>query len=69
MSTTNIDSEKIRKLRETCQLLEIDIQEVTSEIIELRLSREKLIKQLEKARRQLYHEFEKIQENLNDSDN
>lgn len=57
---------KIDKLKETCKLLELDIQELTSEIIEQELSRETLIKELKSARRQLYREFEKIQGGLSD---
>lgn len=64
----NVDREKVERLRETCRLLEIDIQELTSEIIESELSREKLIEELKNVRRQLYREFERVQESLNDLD-
>lgn len=62
----NIDKERIEKLTTQCKLLETDIQELTSEIIESELSREQLILKLKNVRRQLYKEFEKIQEQLND---
>lgn len=64
---TSNERDKLKKLSETCKLLELDIQELTSEIIESELSREQLISELKKARRQLYKEFEKIQETLSDS--
>lgn len=68
MTNTNPTREKIEKLSTSCKLLESDIQELTNEIIESELSREQLISELKNARRQLYKEFEKIQEQLNDLD-
>lgn len=66
MKMSNIDSDNIKKLSDTCKLLEAEIQDLTSEIIESELSREQLIKELKKARRLLYQEFEKLQEDLSD---
>lgn len=68
MTSANTDREKLDELRETCRLLEIDITELTSEIIELELSRDTLIKELKGARKVLYKAFAKLQQNLNDSD-
>lgn len=59
---TSEDKGRIEKLNTTCKLLEADIQNLTSEIIESELSREQLILELKNARRQLYKEFEKIRE-------
>lgn len=56
---------KIGKLKETCRLLEMDIQEITSEIIELQLSLENLIGELKIARRELYIELGKFNNLLN----
>lgn len=53
---------KFEKLRKTCRLLELDIQETTNEIIELELSRENLIKELKNSRRKLYIEIAKLME-------
>lgn len=66
MANTDPTKERIEKLSATCKLLESDIQELTSEIVESELSREQLILELKNARRELYKEFEKIQEQLND---
>lgn len=52
--------EKISKLKKTCELLEIDIKEITSEIIELEISRETLTNELKEARKALYAEIAKI---------
>lgn len=65
---TSEDKGRIEKLNTTCKLLEADIQNLTSEIIESELSREQLILELKNARRQLYKEFEKIREGLSDID-
>lgn len=65
---TSEDKGRIEKLNTTCKLLEADIQNLTSEIIESELSREQLILELKNARRQLYREFEKIREGLSDID-
>lgn len=59
--------EKIKQLKETCGLLEIDIQEIISEIIELEISRETLIEELKKTRKALYKEIEKIEQVKNKS--
>lgn len=68
MTSANTDRVKLDELRETCRLLEIDTTELTSEIIELELSRDTLIKELKGARKVLYKAFAKLQQNLNDSD-
>lgn len=59
--------EKINSLKETCRLLETDIQELTSEIIELEISRENLTEELKKARKTLYKEIEKNEQDKNKS--
>lgn len=59
--------EKLEELKEACRLLEIDIQELISEIIELELSRENLIEELKNFRRELYQEFKNLNKN-NSSD-
>lgn len=46
--------EKIEKIKNKCKSLEKDIQELTGEIIELKLSRDNLIDALKKARRKIY---------------
>lgn len=68
MTSTDTDRERIDNLNEKCRLLQTDINELTSEIIEMELSREILINELKQARRELYREFAKIQKSLNDSD-
>lgn len=68
MTSVNIDRKKLDELHETCRLLEIDIAELTSEIIEFELARDTLIKELKGARKVLYKAFKKLQQNLNDSD-
>lgn len=68
MTSTNTDREKLDELHETCRLLEIDIAELTSEIIELELARDTLLKELKGARKVLYGAFVELQKNLNDSD-
>lgn len=59
MLTRNI-VKNINVLKKKCRLLEIDIFEITSEIIELEISRETLIGELKKHRKALYEEFEKM---------
>lgn len=54
--------EEVNKLRKTCQLLETDIKEVISEIVELEISRETLIEELKEARKALYKAIEKIKQ-------
>lgn len=68
MTSTNTDREKLDKLHETCRFLEIDIAELTSEIIELELARDTLLKELKGTRKVLYEAFVELQKNLNDSD-
>lgn len=68
MTSTDANRKNLDRLHETCRLLEIDIAEITSEIIELEISRDTLIKELTSARKVLYKEFEKIQQYLNDLD-
>lgn len=62
------DREKLDDLLEKCKLLEIDIAELTSEIIEFEIARDTLINELKGARKELYKAFKKIQVHLNDSD-
>lgn len=58
LNESRVLMDKINKLRETCRRLEIDIQELTSEIIESQLSLENLLEELKIARRELYSEVE-----------
>lgn len=53
--------EKISNLKKKCQLLEKDIAEIISEIIELGISREQIIDELKKVRKELYMEIGKIE--------
>lgn len=57
----NEERSRIEKLSEKCKLLEEDIKHLTSEIIELELSREQLLLELKNIRRELHKEFEKFQ--------
>lgn len=57
MLTRNV-MRKIQQLKEICRQLETDIQETISEIVELLISRDKLIEELKEARKQLYEEYE-----------
>lgn len=68
MTNTDPTRARIEKLSAACKLLETDILELTNEIIESELSREQLFTELRNTRRELYKEFEKIQQQLNDSD-
>lgn len=53
-------------LKKTCQMLEIDIKEITNEIIELQLAREGLIDELRKKRRKLYRKVKKMEKRMSE---
>lgn len=55
--------EKIEKLKKTCRLIEIDIHEIISEIVELQITRETLTEELKEARKALYKEIAKTEHN------
>lgn len=55
--------EKIEKLKKTCYLLEKDLQDTLCEIVELKIAHEALIEELTQARKELYEEIVKCENN------
>lgn len=59
----NEERDRVENLSERCKVVEENIKHLTSEIIELELSREQLLCELKNIRRELHEKLQEVNNN------